>query len=173
VSLVESAAADALPVQDLAYARLLVGAELLAVDFYSQAVAASIAGPGVTKYLKRAHLNEQEHYQSVAGILSGSGNAPAVASDIDFSFPTGTFESEKSILTTAVQLESLVLGAYLGAIGSIQTNTFKTGLAQIAASEAQHQSYFSSRLGGRAFSVSFPPALSIQQASDAMGAYTA
>ena len=52
-----------------------------------------------------------------------------------------------------------MLGTYLGAIGGIQTNAFKTGLAQIAACEAQHASYFTTRLGGKAFHLSFPPAL--------------
>jgi hypothetical protein len=168
-----AASADPLPVQDLAYARLLVGAELLASDFYQQAIAASNTGPVVTRYLKRAYLNEQEHYQSVAGILRGSGNQPAVSGDIDFSYPSGTFGTERSILRAAAQLEAVVLGAYLGAIGGIQTSSFKTGLAQIAACEAQHSSYFTTRLGGKAFNLSFPPALTIQQASDAMGAYTA
>jgi len=171
--LAETAGADPLSTQDLAYARLLVGAELLASDFYQQAIAASNSGATVMKYLKRAYLNEQEHYQSVAGILSGAGQTPAVSGDIDFSYPTGTFESETSILKAAVMLEAIVLGTYLGAIGGIQANSFKTGIAQIAACEAQHASYFTTATGGKAFSLSFPPALNIQQASDAMAAYTA
>ena len=172
-TLAESASADALPGTDLAYARLLVGAELLASDFYQQAIAASNAKPAVMKYLKRAYLNEQEHYQSVAGILSGSSNTPAVSSDFDFSYPAGTFDSEASILEFAATLESMVLGTYLGALGGIQTNTFKTGLAQIAACEAQHCSYVTSMTGGKPFWLSFPPALTIQQASNAFAAYTA
>jgi hypothetical protein len=172
-ALAETASADPLSNQDLAYARLLVGAELLASDFYQQAIAASNTGATVRQYLKRAYLNEQEHYQSVAGILSGAGQAPAVAGDIDFGYADGTFASESSILKAARTLEAIVLGTYLGAIGGIQTNAFKTGIAQIAACEAQHASYFTSALGGKAFSLSFPPALTIQQASDAMAAYTA
>ena len=170
---VELAAADPLPVVDLAYARLLVGAELLASDFYSQAIAASTTGGTVTKYLKRAYLNEQEHYQSVAGILSGSGNTPAVSGDITFSYPVGTFASESSILELAQQLETSILGAYLGALGGMQTSSLKTGLAQVAACEAQHVSYFTTAAGGKAFNLSFPPALTIDQASDALDAYTA
>jgi hypothetical protein len=167
------AEAEPLPVGDLAYARLLVGAELLASDFYTQAIAASNSKPAVMKYLKRAYLNEQEHYQSVAGILSGSNNVPAISGDFDFTFPAGTFESEGSILKFAVRLEGMVLGTYLGAIGGIVSNSFKTGLAQIAACEAQHQSYFTAATGGKTFNLSFPPALTIQQASDAFAAYTA
>ena len=168
-----AADADPLPVGDIAYARLLVGTELLASDFYQQAIAASNSSGAVMKYLKRAYLNEQEHYQSVAGIISGAANVPAVSGDFDFTYPSGTFDTELSITKFAAQLESTVLGTYLGAIGAITTNSFKTGLAQIAACEAQHQSYFTAVSGGKTFNLSFPPALTIQQASDAFTAYTA
>ena len=166
------AAADPIPAGDLAYARLLVGAELLASDFYQQAIAAANSKPGVMTYLRRASLNEQEHYHAVAGILSGAGAVPAVSGDIDFTYPRGTFASESSILEFARQLETTVLGTYLGAVGGIQTAPLKEGLAQIAACEAQHLSYMSMATGGKAFSVSFPPALTIDQASSAMDAFT-
>jgi len=171
--LAESAAADPISGLDMAYVRLLVGAELLASDFYSQAIAASQAKGAAAKYLKRAHLNEQEHYHSISGILSGAGQAPAVPGDFDFGYPAGTFDSAAAIFKQAARIETMVLGAYLGAIGGMQTNQFKTGLAQIAACEAQHASYFATQIGGKAFWLSFAPALTIQQASDAMGAYTA
>ena len=170
---VAPAAADPLPGSDIAYARLLVGAELLASDFYSQAIAAANSSSTVARYLKRAYTNEQEHYQSVAGIISGAGQTPAVSGDITFTYPKGTFGSQKAIVIFAQQLEATVLGAYLGAIGGIQTNALKTGLAQIAACEAQHAAYFTTALGGRAFNLSFPPALTIDQASNALDAYTA
>jgi hypothetical protein len=152
---------------------LLVGVELLATDFYTQAIAAANATPAVTWYLKRASSNEQEHYQSVAGIISGAGQTPAVSGDIDFSYPDGTFDSAKSIVAFAEQLETTVLGAYLGAVGGIQTSALKTGIARIAACEAQHVSYFSTAQGGKAFSLSFPSDLSIDQASNALDTYTA
>ena len=167
-----SAAADPLPLGDLAYARLLVGAELLAADFYSQAIAASITGPKITKYLKRAFANEQEHYESVAGILTGAGQVPAGAGDITFSYPRRTFASEGSIVRFAEQLENLVLGAYLGAVGGMQTGAIRIGIAQIAACEAQHAGYFMSVKGRGAFSLAFPPALTIDQASNALDVYT-
>ena len=170
---VDSAAADALPVGDLGYARLLIGVELLASDFYTQAIAAANTGKAVSGYLKRAYANEQEHYQSVAGIITGAGQTPAVSGDITFSYPAGTFDSLKSIVTFARQLEGTMLGAYLGAIAGIQTDSLKAGLASIAACEAQHSAYFTTALGGKTFSLSFPPALTIDQASNAIDAYTA
>jgi hypothetical protein len=171
--LVEEAAADPIPAADIAYVRLLVGTELLASDFYQQAIAASASSAAVTNRLKRAYFNEQEHYQSVAGIVSGTGAVPATSADIDFSYPKGSFETQASIEKLALQLENMMLGAYLGAIGGIATNSIKTGLAQIAACEAQHVSYFSSATGGKIFNLSFPPALTIDQASDALDAFTA
>jgi hypothetical protein len=172
LELVDSAAADPLSTGDLAYARLLVGAELLAADFYAQAIAASNASDSVMKYLKKAHMNEQEHYQSVSGILTGAGLTPAVSADIDYTYPKGSFASQKSMLKLAQQLETIMLGIYLGAVGGMQSNAFKQGIAQIAACEGQHLSYMWTQNGGKAFSVSFPPALTIDQASAALDAFT-
>ncbi len=169
---VDSAAADPLSATDLAYGRLLVGAELLASDFYTQAIAASNSTPSVMKYFKRAYANEQEHYQSVAGLLSGAGVTPAVSSDLDFTYPKNSFATQASVLKLAQQLETVMLGTYLGAVGGMQSNMFKQGLAQIAASEAQHLSYMWTKNGLKAFNVAFPPALTIDQASAAMDAFT-
>jgi len=168
----EAANADPVSDQDLAYVRLLVTAELLQSNFYNQAVAASNTSGQVQKYLKRAAMNEQEHYKSVAGIVTGTGNVPAVAEDVNFSYPAGTFDSEASIVKAAAALESAVVSMYAGAMGGIVTNQFKTALGQIAACEAQHCSYFETRMGGHPFWLSFPPPFTIQQASDAMNAYT-
>ena len=168
----ETASADPISDQDLAYVRLLVTAELLQSNFYNQAVAASNTSGEVEKFLKRAYMNEQEHYNSVAGIISGAGNVPAVSADINFSYPAGTFDDETSILKAAAALESAVVSMYAGAMGGIVTNQFKAGIGQIAACEAQHASYFQAATGGHPFWLSFPPAFTIQQASDAMNAYT-
>jgi hypothetical protein len=170
---VATAAAAPLPTGDLAYARLLVGVELLASDFYAQAIAAANSTSTVQWYLKRAQLNEQDHYASVAGILNGAGQAPAVAGDIDFSYPTGTFDSEGSISKLAKQLEDLSVGAYLGAIAGLQTVALTGGLARIVSCEAQHSSYFTTLLGGKSFKNSFPPALTIDQVSNTLDTFTA
>ena len=120
---VDSAAAAPLPTGDLAYARLLVGAELLASDFYQQAIAASNSGRAIARYLKRAYLNEQEHYQSVAGILSGAGLTlpPCPATSTSATRPARSTARGRSS-SSPQQLEATMLGTYLGAIGGIQTN---------------------------------------------------
>jgi Ferritin-like domain len=167
-----AAAADPLPDGDLAFARLLVGAELLAIDFYTQAIAAKQFRPVTQKYMAIALQNEQSHYQSVSLILSGAGQTPAVATDFNFSYPSGAFGSRGSIAALARQLETLFLGAYLGAVGGLQTIALAEPLARIAASEAQHLSLWETELDGRPLTGAFPAPITIDQVSDAMDAFT-
>jgi rubrerythrin len=171
-SFARSASAATIPDADLAYARLLVGAELLALDFYTQAMAAKQFGADVTKALKRAFFNEQEHYAAVSGILTGAAQTPAAPSDFDFVYPAKTFDSKGSIVKLAVELETTFLGAYLGAVDAVQTDALKLPIARIAASEAQHLGVFTQLAGGDPIGVSFPNALSIDEVSDALDRYT-
>jgi hypothetical protein len=166
-----SAAADPLSDNDLAFARLLVGVELLAADFYTRALAAQKFGPAVRKALKVALMNEQEHYRSVAAILTGAGLTPAVAGDFDFAYPKQAFATKGSIARLGSQLETTFLGAYLGALNGLQSRTFLAGLGSIAANEAQHLSIFDGLLLGRPLTVSFPKALAIEEVSNAMDAF--
>jgi hypothetical protein len=171
-SLVDSAAADTIPDSDLAYARLLVGAELLALDFYARANASKQLGPAVLGYMKRARLNERQHYDKVSEVLTGAGQAPAVAADFDFSYPKGALASKSSIAKLGVTLEAAFMGAYLGAVDGLQTDALKQTVAQIAANEAEHLSVFM-RLSGRSpIGISLPRPLTIDQASNALDVFT-
>jgi hypothetical protein len=166
------AEAESIPDADLAYARLLVAIELLASDFWTRAIASKQFDGDPLRYLKRALFNEQEHYQSVSGILTGAGQPPAVAEDFDFLYPNGTFGSKSSIVKLGVTLKTTFLGAYLGAVGALQTNTLKQPVARIAASEAEHLSVVTRLSGGDPVGVSFPNALTIDEVSSALDAYS-
>lgn len=170
--LAPSALADAPADADLAQARLLVAVELLLADFYARALkAARFAAPGHDD-LRRALFNETEHLATVSGILTGAGQTPATAADIDFSYPAGAFDSRGSIARLALELERLALGAYLGAVAAVQAQSLKLPLAQIAACEAQHVSVFAAEATGHALGGSFGEPLSIDDASNALGRYT-
>jgi Ferritin-like domain len=169
---VGTAAADPLPDADLAYARLLVATELLGVDFYGKAIASHKVGPRLLKRLKLAHANELQHYQSVGTILTGAGFTPAGTADLDYAYPRGAFRSEGSVAKVALELETIMLGAYLGAVEGIQTAALKPVVARIAASEAQHVAYLSTIKGLSSFQA-FPNPMTIQQVSNALDVYTA
>jgi len=171
-SLVDSAAADTIPDSDLAYARLLVGAELLALDFYARAIASKRLGPDALGYVRRARLNEREHYTRMSEILSSAGQTPAVASDFDFSYPKRAFASKSSIAKLGLSLEAAFMGAYLGAVDGLQTNALKQPAAQIAANEAEHLSVLM-RLSGRSpIGIALPRPLTIDEASNALDVFT-
>jgi hypothetical protein len=172
-ALAGTAAADPISDNDLAYARLLVGAELLTIDFYGRALAAQRHGRVGRKYMRVALADENAHYHSVAAILTGAGLPAATADDFDFAYPSGSFASRGSIARLGRRLETLVLGAYLGAVGGFQTQSLVQPLSRVAASEAQHLSLWGLQLGGHPSSVAFPAPLTIDQASNAMDAYTA
>ena len=172
-SLVDSAvAADTVPDSDLAYARLLVGAELLGLDFYARAIGSKRFSGDALRSLKRARLNEREHHDRMSAILSGAGQTPAVASDFDFSYPKEAFASKSSIAKLGVRLEAAFMGAYLGAVDGLQANAFKQSVAQIAANEAEHLSVFM-RLSGRSpIGIALPRPLTIDEASNALDVFT-
>ena len=162
-------AAAAVPDGDLAYARLLVALELLSLDFYTRAIG---AGGGSQLDLRRARAAEKRHYDVVAAVLTDAGQVAATAQDIDFSYPSKSFDSWPSIARLGVRLESLSLGAYLGAVRALQTPEFRNHAARAAASEAQHVSFFSAAVGGRRLGPPLPPTLPIDQVSNALDAYT-
>ena len=168
-----AALADPLSDNDLAYVRLLVGAELLGIDFYTRAADAKKLSSKGQKLLRAALMNEKEHYQSVAAILSGAGLVPAVSSDVDFSYPKGSFDTAGAIAKLADQLETAFLGAYLGAVAGMQSSALVGGMGRIAASQAQHLSAFQNMLFGKPINLSFPQALSIQAVSNVLDTYSA
>jgi hypothetical protein len=162
-------ASAAVPDGDLAYARLLAALELLSVDFYTRAIG---AGGGSQLELRRARAAERRHYDAVAAVLTNAGQVPAAAQDIDFSYPRGSFASRAAICRLGVRLESLSLGAYLGAVRTLQTPLYRDHAARAAASEAQHLSLFESEVGGRRLGPPLPSALPIDRVSDALDAFT-
>jgi Ferritin-like domain len=162
-------ASAAVPDGDLAYARLLVALELLSLDFYARAIG---AGGQSQLELRRARAAERRHYDAAAAVLIEAGQTPATAQDIDFSYPRGSFTSSVAIARLGVRLESLSLGAYLGAVRSLQTPLYREHAARAAASEAQHLSVFADAVGGRRLGPPLPAVLSIDRVSDALDAYT-
>jgi hypothetical protein len=171
LALAPSALADAPSDLDLANARLLVAVELLLADFYGRAIKAGKFGAEGKDSLKRALFNENEHYASVSSILSSAGQTPAVADDIDFSYPAKSFDNLGATAKLGLELEQIALGSYLGAVAAVNTS-LKQRFAQIAASEAQHVTVFAAETTGHAIWNSFPAPLTIDEASDALSEYT-
>src|SRR5262249_51290011 len=169
--LTPGASAATLPDNDLAYVRLLVAAELLATDFYTRAISSGQIGGNALGNMKHALANEKQHYLSLSTILAESLQGPATADDINFTYPRRAFSSPASIGKLGLDIEKIVLGAYLGAVEGVQTNTLKRPFAQIAANEAEHLGALAGEWLGRPIGKAFAASLTIDQASDALDVY--
>lgn len=169
LGLADVASAATPPDADLAYLRLLIAAELLALDFQAKAVASrKLQRSGARSLARRIHLDEEKHYDRLAAIMTTAGQTPANSGDIDFSYPQGSFRSQGSIVRLAGRLEHLMVGAYLGAVENLQTPELRLTAAQIAANEAQHVAALAALEGRSAIGPAFAPALEMGAVSDAL-----
>jgi hypothetical protein len=170
-ALAARAEAATVPDGDLAYLRLLVGAELLEADFEAQALGSGKLSKSSTVVFKKMAADEKAHYAGLAQLVTAAGQVPATADDIDFSYPKGSFATESSILKLAAQLEGVVLGAYLGAVENLQTPALRLTVGQIAANEAQHVGALAA-IGGRpVIGHAFAPSLQIDAVTTALDVF--
>ena len=169
--LVPSARADTLPDNDLAYLRLVIASELLAIDFYSRAIGARKYKASSVATLRRAQANERAHYSALAGGLTAAGQIPASAADIDFAYPRGSFASRNSIARLGFRLEQMFVGVVLGAAAGLQTEALRLQVAQIAASESRHLATFAALTGRSPVGAAFPDSLPLDRATSALAAF--
>ncbi len=106
-----------------------------------------------------------------ADLLSRAGQIPTTADDIDFAYPRAAFASSSSILSLAAELESLQLGAYVGASAGLQSPEVRIAVAQISANEAQHAGSLNALAGKPVIGKAFGPALDADAVSTALSAY--
>ena len=171
VAALAAPAQAAVPDGDLAYLRLLIGAELLKVDFHGRALAAKRLAPARRKLVHGLLLDDKAHYNGLAALLSSVGQPPATPGDIDFSYPRGTFGTEAATLKAGRRLAALALGAYLGAAENVQTPQLRLPVAQIAANEAQQLGAYTQLLGKPVVGSAFAASLQMDAVSKALDAY--
>lgn len=164
-------ATAAVPDGDLAYGRLLIGVELLAVDFQTTSLASGRLPGGTARVVKAMLAQEKAHLAGLSVLLTDAGQVPATAGDIDFSYPKGTFSSAAKLARLAEAIETLSLGAYLGAVENVQTPQWRLPLGQIAAAEAQHVAALAAAAGRPVLGRAFAPSLQIDAVSAALDLY--
>ena len=166
-----AASPDAPPDGELAYLRLLVAAELLAIDFQTRALAAKRPLGALSSTLSRSVVDERAHYAALARTLRSAEQPPATSGDVDFTYPHGSFASRASIARLGWRIETLLLGAYLGAIATVQTPELRLPIGQIAANEAQHLSALAPAAGKVQVGRAFPSALTMSAVSARLDAF--
>ena len=164
-----SSLAVASGVTDVDIAKLAATAELLAINFYSHAISSGkFHDKDERRYLHEARAAEIAHYDALRAVLGSA--APA---GLSFKYPHGAFGSRIKIAKLGVALETAFVGAYLGAVSALNSNTLKGVAATIAASESQHLSVFSDIVSGHPIGPAFPKSLTAAQATSAVSGFIA
>lgn len=165
------AGAMTFPDSDLSNLRLLVGTELLALDYQGEALSSGLLSTPAAALFKQAVADDTAHYNGLVDLL-GKGNVVAATSDdIDFAYPKGSFDSEAAILKLAGRIQELALGAYVGALQGLQTPLVRLPVAQITVNEAQHEAALAALAGRPVLGRAFGPALQIDAVSAALSTY--
>lgn len=120
---------------DADIAKLAATAELLAIDFYTNAIASKQLKGDELAYLAGAKANEVAHYNALKGVLKS-----ATPAGLKFKYPAGSFASRHSIGKLGEALETAFVGAYMGAVTALSSNELKGVAAEIGACESRHLS---------------------------------
>jgi hypothetical protein len=118
--------------------------------------------------LSRAELVRRGGRGGAAVLLAGP--ALSLAPEARAGTPS---DNDPSTGAVGARLESLFLGAYLGAVAGFDAGELKTLAARIAASEAQHLGVLAGEAGGENVGAAFPRPLTIDRASDELDEFTA
>ena len=120
---------------DADIAKLAATAELLAIDFYTNAISSGKLKGDELSYLAGAKGNEVAHYDALKGVLG-----KATPAGLKFKYPAGSFGSRHSIGALGMALETAFVGAYMGAVTAFKSNELKGVAAEIGACESRHLS---------------------------------
>ncbi len=150
-------------------AKLAATAELLAIDFYTRAIASRKFKNDELAYMGAALGNEKAHYKALAGVLGA-----AAPKGLKFKFPNGAFASAKAIGTLGQALETAFVGAYMGAVTALKSNDLKGVAAQIGANESRHLSVLTNIAAGSIVAApALPKVLTAAQATRAVTPFLA
>jgi hypothetical protein len=154
---------------DADIAKLAATAELLAIDFYSRAIDSKQLKGDELAYLAGARANEQAHYAALKGVLKSG-----TPRNLRFKYPTNAFDSRKSIGMLGQALETAFVGAYMGAVTSLQSNVLKAVAAEIGACESRHLSVLTNIAAGAIVPApDLPKVLTTAQATAAVSPFLA
>ena len=157
---------------ELAFASFGQATELLLADFYVRATAAKIATGAARPRSRPRALSATEHAAALAKLLTDAGQTASVAEDFEFAWPDGTFAARRAAGRTGLEIARPLLGVYLAAAIGVSIAVVPDALRHDGRQRraAGRQRSRGSRAGGSS-AISFPPAVDVETASDAIEAY--
>jgi hypothetical protein len=156
---------------ELAYANFAIAAEFLMQDFYARALAAKLFAGTAKNGAMHARFNEGEHVKALSTLLTDAGQSVPVADDFAFQWPKETFSSAGTAAKAGIEIEGAAVGAYVSAATAITIPSYRSLFARMLADEGQHLAMLSWLVRGRPVGLSFPSALDLEAASQALEPY--
>jgi rubrerythrin len=108
--------------------------EFLEAAFYKEAAKIDGLSDDAAEYIETFGESEQQHVDTLSGIVKEMGGKPVAAPMVDF----GKLDSEDAFLKLAVPLEDLGVSAYNGAGPSIKSKEILAAAGSIVQVEARH-----------------------------------
>jgi Ferritin-like domain len=168
LALAQGSALAATAPGDVAIAKLAATAELLAIDFYTKAIAARQLKGDELSYLAAALGNERAHYAALKGVLGA-----AAPKGLHFAYPERSFASRAKIGALGQALETAFVGAYMGAVTALKSNDLKGVAAEIGSCESRHLSVLANIAGNMIVPApNLPQVLTAAQATKALAPFT-
>ncbi len=147
---------------DVAIANFALTLEYLEATFYTKAVDAGVLSGDALKVVTALRDHENAHVQAITKLLKSVGATPVKKPQ--FTFPSGAFSSQSSVLKLAATFEPVGVGAYLGQAPMIQSKDILAAAGSIVGVEDEHVVAVNNLLGDAASTLeAFPKALTKQQ----------
>lgn len=121
---------------DVEIANFALTLEYLEAEFYAKAVDSGVLSGDAAGVVENLADHEQQHVEAIIGLLEGAGATPVEKPE--FVFPPEALASQAGVLNTAITLEPVGVGAYLGAAPLIQSPEILAAAGSIAGVEGEH-----------------------------------
>jgi hypothetical protein len=160
---------------DLEIANFALGLERLEAAFYSQALSAHTTRAYLTgrfpDVAREIAANENAHVQALEQAITAAGGTPV--GPATYRFPANVFISPVAFAWFGYTLEEIGIGAYLGAVGQINSDVLRRAAASIYGAETRHAAILRT-LGGFTFSPRyFESPLTVPQVQGLIAPYLA